>query len=245
MKALCERLHHNQKQKLLLVIAHMLIKEVGDGRVGDETIGAFDQVVAFILKAQVLNGYLALAQGRDDLFGLANWYARVVGAMHDKEGCGDAVDGANGRDLLKKLAVLLQAAVLSLAQFTAPWTGILQESDKVSDPNDVNARRPQIRIGRESREHHKAAIAAAHNGNTTRISDAAITQVENCVLEICDGIHAQTHIIQALVLITITGAAPHIWYKDSIATSDKILNYGIEDRTRLALRTTMDVDNHR
>src|SRR5258708_30080839 len=104
----------------------MLIKEVGDGRVGDETIGALDQAVAFILKTQVLNGYLALAQGRDDLFGLANWYARVVGAMHDKEGCGDAVDGANRRDLLNKLAILLQAAILSLAQFTAPGSPIFQ-----------------------------------------------------------------------------------------------------------------------
>src|SRR5258706_7059080 len=222
----------------------MLIKEVGDGRVGDETIGAFDQAVAFILKTQVLNGYLALAQGRDDLFCLANWYARVVGAMYDKEGSSDTIDGANRRDLLKKLAVLLQAAILSLAQFTAPGSSIFQKGDKVSDPNDVNARCPQIRIGRESREHHKAAIAASHNGNSTRISDAAITQVENCVLEICDGIHTQTHIIQALVLITITGATPHIWDKDGIASSNKILNYGIEDRTRLALRTTMDVDNH-
>src|SRR3981081_508301 len=115
----------------------MLIEEVSDGWVGDETIGAFDQAVAFIRKTQVLNGYLALAQGRDDLFGLANWYARVVSTMHNKEGCRDAMDGANGRDLLKKLAILLQAAVLSLAQFTAPWTGMLQESDKVSNPNDV------------------------------------------------------------------------------------------------------------
>src|ERR1700687_5053944 len=141
-----------------MVSAHMLITEVVDGGVGDETIGAFDQAVAFILKTQVLNRYLALAQGRDDLFRLANWYARVVGTMHDKEGCRDAIDGANGRDLLKKLAVLLQAAVLSLAQFTAPGSSMLQESDKVSDPNDVNARCPQIRIGREGREHHKAAI---------------------------------------------------------------------------------------
>src|SRR5258708_35742868 len=100
MKALCERLHHNQKQKLLLVIAHMLIKEVGDGRVGDETIGAFDQAVAFILKTQVLNGYLALAQGRDDLFGFANWYTWVIGAMHDKEGGSEAINGPNGRDWL-------------------------------------------------------------------------------------------------------------------------------------------------
>src|SRR5258706_2897127 len=222
----------------------ILIKEVSDGRVGDETIGAFDQAVTFIRKTQVLNGYLALAQGRDDLFGLDNRYGRVVGTMHDKEGCRDAVDGANRRDLLKKLAILLQAAVLSLAQFTAPGSSIFQKGNKVSDPNDVNARCPQIRIGRESREHHKAAIAAPHNGNTTRISDAAITQVENRVLEIGDRIHAQTHIIQALVLITITGAAPHIWDKDAIATSYKVLNYGIEDRTRLALRTTMDVDNH-
>src|SRR6266851_1006231 len=105
----------------------MLIKEVGDGRVGDETIGAFDQAVAFIRKTQVLNRYLTLAQGRDDLFGFANWYTWVIGAMHDKEGCSDAINGANGRDLLKKLAVMLQAAILSLAQFTAPGSSMLQE----------------------------------------------------------------------------------------------------------------------
>src|SRR5579859_2900894 len=138
---------------------------------------------------------------------------------------------------------MLQAAVLGLAQFAPPRACILQEGHEVGNADNIHTCRPEIRIGGQGRQHHKAAITASHHGNTLRISNAAFAQVEYGMLQIGHGIHTQADIVQALVLVAVAGAAAHIGDEDAIAARNKILNDRIEDGARLAFWTSMHENN--
>ena len=112
----------------------MLVQKAGDSGIGDQAIGAFDDSMAFVLETQVFNGYLALAQGGDDLLGFADGHARVVGTMNDDQRRGDAFDMTNWRNLFQKFAIFLQTAVLAGTQFTPPGMGVSRKVTKLAIP---------------------------------------------------------------------------------------------------------------
>src|SRR5438270_8915277 len=140
---------------------------------------------------------------------------------------------------------MLQAAVLGFTQFTPPGAGILQERDKIGDTDDIYACRPEIRIGCQGRQYHKSAVAAPHHSYAARVGNTTFTQVEYRVPQVRYRVHAQAHIIQALVLVAVTGTAAHIGDEHSIATRDKVLNNCVEDRTGLTFWSSMHVNDHR
>src|SRR5579875_2217068 len=220
-------------------------QKTGDSWISYQAISAFDQAVALVLEAQVFDGNLALAQSGDNLLSLSYRHARIVGSVDDEEWRGNPVHVADRRDLLQKFAVVLQAAIFALAQFAPPGMGVLQEGHEIGDTHDVDGGRPQTGIGSDSREHHEAAIAAAHHDDTLRISDAARAQPERCVLQIVHGIHTFAHVIQAHIRVAIAAAATHVGSQHCIPLGHKVLIDRIEDGPCLALRPTVDVDYHR
>src|SRR5947209_5485550 len=200
--------------------------------------------MTLVSKAQVLYRHISRPQGSDNLLRFTNRYARIVGAMHDKERRGNPIHGTNGGYLLQKFAVTLQAAVFGLAQLAPPGTRVLQERHEIGDPNDINPCRPQIGVGRQRGQHHESTIAASHYGNATRISDTAFSQVEDCILQILHRIHAQADIIQALVLITVASTPTHIRDKYRVPAGDKVLHNRVEYRARLTFWATMHIHHN-
>ena len=63
-------------------------------------------------------------------------------------GVRDAVDLADRRDRLEERAVVLQRAVLGLAQGAAVRAGALEEGDEVDDADDVHRAAPRARGAR-------------------------------------------------------------------------------------------------
>ena len=65
------------------ILAHssgVLVQEACDRRVTDQPVGELDDAMSFVLEAQVVYDARAPLDRGDDLLGLADRYARVVGA---------------------------------------------------------------------------------------------------------------------------------------------------------------------
>src|SRR5205085_3976658 len=114
------------------------------------------------------------------------------------------------------------------AQLAPPGSGIFQEGDEIGNADDIDGCCPQVRIGGDGGKHHEAAVAAAHDYDTPRVCDAALLQPERGVLQVRDRVHAQAHIVQALVLVAVAGAAAHIGYEERVALRDQVLRHPIK-----------------
>jgi hypothetical protein len=113
----------------------MRVEEPPDRRVRLQAVGAFDQPVALVGVAQILHRHPAPPQHRHDLLRLAHRHARIVAAVDHEERRRDALHVVDRRDLLQERAVVLQAAILWLAQLAPPGAGVLEEGD----PGNVGA----------------------------------------------------------------------------------------------------------
>src|SRR5260221_365302 len=200
--------------------------------------------MTLVLEAHVFDGYTARAEGSHDLLGFTNGHARVICAVHDEERRGNTIYIMDGRNLLQEFAVVIQAAILRFAHPAPPGTGILKERHEIGDTNDIYGSRPEIRIGGDGREYHETTVAATHHRDTFWIGDAAFTQPEYGVLQVGYRVHAQAHIVQALVLIAIAGAAAHIRCEHGVTLRHEVLNHGTKRRADLALGATMHIDNN-
>src|SRR6266700_1734903 len=136
----------------------MLVKESRDSRVCNQPVGSLDQPVPFVGENKVFHGQSAFAHGSDDLFRFLQWYSRIIGAMDDNERRCDAINRVNRRNLLEELSIMFKCPILRFAQLAPPGTRILQERHEVSDPNNIHARRPQIRICSHRGEYPEATV---------------------------------------------------------------------------------------
>src|SRR6202011_1451819 len=85
------------------------------------------------------------AQSADHLLGFADRHPRVIRSVYHQQRRRNAVDALDGRDVFEKRAVILEAAVLRLAQVPPPRPGVLQEGHAVRDADEITATRPQLR----------------------------------------------------------------------------------------------------
>src|SRR5439155_19890387 len=114
-----------------------------------------------------------LFEPSNHLLGFAYWNARVIGSMDHQQRRPDALHAVDRRDIFQKLTVLLEAAVLRLTQVAPPRARVLEKRDEVGDTDQVDPRRPQLRVGGQRRKHHESAVAAAVHGDALRIGAAA------------------------------------------------------------------------
>src|SRR5260221_14056879 len=95
-----------------------------------------------ILQTDEFHGAAERLQPGNHLFCLADWYPRVVRPMDHQQRGTNLFNVVDRRDLREKVAVVFEAAVLSLAQVPPPGPGVLEERHEVGDANQVYAGRP-------------------------------------------------------------------------------------------------------
>src|SRR5262245_6451016 len=91
----------------LQTILHLSIEEPAYGGICPDLVGTLVEAVPFILEAQIFYGDAPRLKRCNDLLGLTDGHARVVGAMHDEQRRGDSVYLVNGRDAFQKCSIIL------------------------------------------------------------------------------------------------------------------------------------------
>src|SRR3712207_1578245 len=149
------------------------------------------------------------------------------------------VDRADG---LEEAAIHLQRAILGLAQRPTIAAGVLEEGDEVGDPDYVHPGTPEIRVLRESREHHEPTIGATHDRHPLV---TPLAQPVGCVREVLDRVHPQLYVVEVGIRLAVARRAPDVGEEDRVPVAQEVLGYWLERGPGLALGAAVDVDDDR
>src|SRR5215204_4542150 len=197
--------------------SQVLVEKGNDLGIGVEPVLQFGEAVALVLVEQILDGAAVLVHTVHDLLGFTHRHARVVLSVHDHERGRDVFCLVNGAYGLEELAVLLQRAVLGLAQRAAVAARVLEEGDEVGDPHDVYARRPQVRILRKGRQHHEPAVGAAHYADAPV---AALPEPVRRMREVLHRVHPQPYVVEVGVGLAVPRRAAYVGGEHGVAPTE-------------------------
>ena len=120
-------------------------EKIDGQRVRDQFVLELRDLVALVFEAQKFHRAAQCLQAAHHLLRLADRHPRVVSAVDDQQRRADPFDVLDRGQLLEKLSVAFQAAVLGLAQVPAPGARVFEERHEIGDAHQVNAGRRQVR----------------------------------------------------------------------------------------------------
>ena len=137
-------------------------------------------------------------------------------------------------------------AVFGTAQVAAVVLGVLEEGAEVRDADHVDAGADAFGVVDHRRQHHVAAVAAAHNAHAVGVEFGPAADPVEQGADVLHRVLAQQAVVQLQVGLAVTGRAAHVGHQHGhLHFVQKELRGRVEGREGLRFRTAVDAYHHR
>jgi hypothetical protein len=144
----------------------------------------------------------------------------------------------------EEVEIVLERAVLALAEGTPIFGRVAQERHEARDRDDRDAARPAVRLEGEARQHHVAAVRAAVEHRPVGVEAPVRPEPVVQRSDVANRVEPPAAVVEVLEALSVAGRPAHVRLHDREPLTGEVLHERDPHWAALRLRPAVDLEQH-